>query len=273
MSADEVASGSSSSLSGIPAGEKHKFWSEADNWKRELHYREGYPHGHPLNPKDGFWDWFRKYQFLHNLDEHGEPRVKSRKPSQKNIEVSGRKYFDTWRKNNREKLEEVYKQYVDKKYPKRPPRTNPNLHKLSKTVPYTSGIERIGDLISGDTTGTVLLGHDYIGPGNPIYSGDDKELTSTDKIAKEHDVQYGLISENAKTAEEVRELTDKADTEGIEKFWKDSHIFDQLTEGNIPDFGSLIGAAGLLGKRTYERTFGQTYPSPDIKSKFYFIYS
>nr|ARV85904.1 structural protein [Planococcus citri densovirus] len=230
-------------LASVKGGSKDAFWQSNQNWKKELESREGHPHGHPLNPKDGFWNWYRKYQFVNNLNDKGQPRV-SKKPriSKKKAEVSGYKYFDAWRKENREKLDEVYKQYLEK-FPKRPNRS--------------------------DSPGTVLLGHDYIGPGNPIYRGDDKELTSTDRIAKEHDVQYGLISEYAQTKEEVRALTDKADTEGIKKFWNDSRIGEQIFSGNIPDFGSLFGAAGLLGKRTFERTFGQQYPSPDIKSKFY----
>nr|ARV85906.1 structural protein [Planococcus citri densovirus] len=233
-------------LASVKGGSKDAFWQSNQNWKKELESREGHPHGHPLNPKDGFWNWYRKYQFVNNLNDKGQPRV-SKKPriSKKKAEVSGYKYFDAWRKENREKLDEVYKQYLEK-FPKRPNRSNPTLHKLSKSVPYTSGIERVADLVSGDSPGTVLLGHDYIGPGNPIYRGDDKELTSTDRIAKEHDVQYGLISEYAQTKEEVRALTDKADTEGIKKFWNDSRIGEQIFSGNIPDFGSLFGAAGLL---------------------------
>lgn len=264
MSESIEPSGSSRSVSAIPHSDKSAYWEK--NFRAELQQRKGYDHGHTLNPKDGFWDWYRKYQFLHGLNENGVRRRTPRKNK-----VSGRKYFNSFKegRNNTDAL----KQYIDANFPKRV-RAHPTLHNISKTVPYTSGVERVADLISGETTGTVLLGHDYIGPGNPIYSGDDKELTSTDRIAKEHDVQYGLISKFAKNKDEVRELTDKADTEGIEKFWNDSHIFNQITSGDIPDFGSLFGAAGLLGKRTYERTFGQTYPSPDIiKSKCCLCYS
>ena len=186
-------------------------------------------------------------------------------------EIKAGDYFKKWKSGDTSFRKEAYRAYLKENFPVRPPRKNPTLHKLSKTVPYTSGIERVADLIAGEKTGTVLLGHDYIGPSNPIYQGDDETLNATDQIAKEHDVQYGLISKESKTEEELRALTDKADTEGIEKFWSSSHVWDQLTSGDIPDFGSLIGAAGLLGKRTYERTFGQVYPSPDVLSKFLFV--
>ena len=52
-----VVPSTSTSLSGISAGDKDAFWRDSDNWKRELRTREGYPHGHTLNPRDGFWDW------------------------------------------------------------------------------------------------------------------------------------------------------------------------------------------------------------------------
>ena len=289
----------STTLSGVSAGEKDTFWKQ--NYQQELNSRSGYPHGHTLNPRDGFWDWYRKYQFINNLDNKGQTRkVKTSsakhpnnvRSSLNNYYIPSRfrenteplpfvfkkpepairrgEYFEKWKANNPNR-KEAYQRYLNTHFPKRPERAHPNLHKLSKTVPYTSGIERAADILSGENTGKTLLGYDYIGPGNPIYSGDDETLESTDKIAKEHDVQYSLIAENSKTQEELRELTDKADTEGIEKFWNNSHIGEQLLHGNIPDWGSLFGAIGLLGKRSYERTFGQTYPSPDVLSKFYFV--
>nr|ARV85911.1 structural protein [Planococcus citri densovirus] len=95
-------------LASVKGGSKDAFWQSNQNWKKELESREGHPHGHPLNPKDGFWNWYRKYQFVNNLNDKGQPRV-SKKPriSKKKAEVSGYKYFDAWRKENREKLDEA----------------------------------------------------------------------------------------------------------------------------------------------------------------------
>ena len=252
--------------------------------------RKGYPKGHPLNPNDGFDEWLKKYSiFLPSKiqkenrkfrESKKAPEVRKNKSSFDNYYVPPlfrdevplvekdvkQEYFEKWKEGKQ--TDEAY-QKILKTFPPRPERANPKLHTLSKTVPYTSGIEYVADVIAGEDQGTPLLNYDYIGPGNPIYSGDDENLTQTDRIAKEHDIQYSVLAEKSKTEEELRQFTDKADTEGIEKFWNDSHIWDQLKHGDIPDFGSFIGAAGLLGKRTYERSFGQVYPSPDVISKFF----
>nr|ARV85912.1 structural protein [Planococcus citri densovirus] len=83
-------------LASVKGGSKDAFWQSNQNWKKELESREGHPHGHPLNPKDGFWNWYRKYQFVNNLNDKGQPRV-SKKPriSKKKAEATVQVQFSS----------------------------------------------------------------------------------------------------------------------------------------------------------------------------------
>ncbi|MGO8119326.1 hypothetical protein AB9F43_32705, partial [Rhizobium leguminosarum] len=154
-----------------------------------------------------------------------------------------------------------------------PPALSKAVHSVTDKVdlPGTDLIAKLVD-VSADPaeTGFTLGGYRYIGPGNQIFEGDDETLRPADKVAKQHDQEYSRISKTSHSEAELRAETDKADSDAITRFWDNSHIFDSVKRGEFPEFGALIGAGGLLAKRTYERQFGQVYPK--VTGKLYFIY-
>lgn len=99
--------------------------------------------------------------------------------------------------------------------------------------------------------GAVLPGSDYIGPGNPIHIAPAR--SEADQIAKEHDIAYEKLIQDAKngilTEEEFKQKLYAIDDEAITKF------------GNDDSWHALIGRYGLKFKTTLEKTINKPlYP-------------
>ena len=224
------------------------------NWKRELLDRYDYPPGSAQNPRDGFWNWFNKFKFFNKktLDR----------------DLPGWSEYDQSLQKVLDKRQKVREPWIPTKF--RPNKDDP-VNKVLKNLnrPGTDLVDKAYRAIKGEEQGWTLPGYRYIGPGNPVYTGDDATLSEPDKVAKEHDIEYSRIATTSKTEEELRSETDKADTRAIQQFWDKSDISGQLIKGEFPNFGAFIGASGLYLKRAYERQFGQVYPS--INSEYYFM--
>lgn len=88
----------------------------------------------------------------------------------------------------------------------------------------------------------TLWGHHYLGPGNPIRSGEPVDVD--DAIAEIHDLQYQIGPSDVSAA----------DATAVDRF-----VGDFQRTGNLH---SLIGGIGLQAKRTVEGITGQLYPNP-----------
>lgn len=107
--------------------------------------------------------------------------------------------------------------------------------------------------------GYVLPNSEYIGPGNPVPVGAAKN--SADQVAKDHDVEYGHISNNKKlTNQEFKQKVIDADNTAIEGFQKSYN-----EDGHL---NAKIGEVGLRIKQNVEHILGAPlYP----QSKCHFI--
>ena len=109
----------------------------------------------------------------------------------------------------------------------------------------------LGNIIS---SGVTLPGSDYIGPGNPINI--DAPRHEADAIAKEHDVAYQRLIEDARinphTHREFRERVALLDQAAIDAFHK-----DYIETGS---FHSLFAKYGLKVKQFAEKRVGSIYP-------------
>lgn len=91
------------------------------------------------------------------------------------------------------------------------------------------------------STGATVPGTHYIGPGNPIDSGDP--VSGADYDARKHDIGYGLDTIN------VSDLDNTAIVE----------FGDHFAENNL-DAPALLGHLGLKAKQAVEKHTGQLYP-------------
>lgn len=90
----------------------------------------------------------------------------------------------------------------------------------------------------------TLIGHKYLGPGNPLNNG--IPINTADRIAQVHDNEYHV----AKTKEDIY----NSDRNAIEDFKKD------FIEN--PNLSSLIGYSGLSIKHNIEKSLNTIiYPT------------
>lgn len=87
----------------------------------------------------------------------------------------------------------------------------------------------------------VFPGHNYLGPGNNINSGD--AVDTDDGIAREHDIAY----ENAKCPEDIH----RADREAISAFCVDCWA--------SKNWHSALGAAVITLKLCVEKLFRRVF--------------
>jgi hypothetical protein len=96
-----------------------------------------------------------------------------------------------------------------------------------------------------------LIGHNYLGPGNPLDAGEP--IDSADRVAKIHDEDYGIIEYLQHSASEHFSAVQEADNKAVDNFLK------AYSEDN--NLWNLVGAAGLNAKAAVEGAIGSIiYP-------------
>lgn len=95
-----------------------------------------------------------------------------------------------------------------------------------------------------------LLGHNYLGPGNPFPNGDP--VCEADRIAQQHDWAYSQTSSNH--FQHIQE----ADQQAIIGF-------NGVKESNpLHYFCGKLGLAGIQSKYTVENALGQIIYPPNL---------
>lgn len=285
---------SNTTVSGVSGSDKSAFWEE--NLKAELAQRDfSLPKGHPLNPNDGFREWYQKYQFLRprNTTQFKRPRVVKGAPSvtadnnsayNRWIEEQDRRRYQQWLNRQPEteaivhpvaSVEEA-NSYVEKAVTaplplnngeyELPPETGTvrkALNEVSRVSIPLQGVLKGYDLFSGKglTLGGTGEDRDYVGPGNPVYN--ETPSHSANRTAREHDIEYSELSRSARLhhwdSERLLRETNRVDQKAIDAFDKGHTVQD------------WIGALGLRIKKFAQTTLDKPlYPSLPGEQSFAF---
>lgn len=272
-------------VSGSAGSEKSAFWEE--NLEAELRQRDlTLPKGHPLNPNDGFREWYAKYTFLRprNTTRFKVPKLPKSAPTvtaddnsayNRWIEEQDRKNYQRWlnRQSSSEGIVhpvanvEEADRYVEKAVTaplplnngeyELPPDTGPVRHTLNEVSQVSLPLQvalKTYDYFSGNgvTLGGTGEDRDYVGPGNKVWN--ETPAHSANFTAREHDIEYSELTRDARVhhwdSKRLLGETNRVDQKAIDAFDKGHTVQD------------WIGAAGLRIKKLAQTLLDRPiYPS------------